>query len=47
MELSASTTGGAVTNGTLGFAAGLADLVSITAEADTAAVDIEMFVSQI
>ena len=47
MELSASTTGGAVTNGTLGFAAGLADLVSITAEADTAAVDIEMFVAQI
>tara|TARA_R100001594_G_scaffold56348_1_gene90178 strand:- start:660 stop:1337 length:678 start_codon:yes stop_codon:yes gene_type:complete len=46
-ELSASTTGGAQTNNTLGFAAGLADLVSITAEADTASVDIEMFVAQI
>ena len=44
-ELSASTTGGAVTNGTLTFSPGLADLTSISALADTGAVDVEVYMA--
>jgi hypothetical protein len=46
-ELSASTTGGAVTNGSLVFGSGFGDLVEITAEADTATVDVEVFVASV
>ena len=44
-ELSASTTGGAVTNGTLTFCPGLADLTSISALADTGAVEVEVYMA--
>ena len=44
-ELSAATTGGAVTNGTLTFTPGLADLSSISAKADTGSVDVELYMA--
>ena len=43
-ELSAATTG-TISNGTFTFTSGFGDLVEITAEADTAAVDVEVFVA--
>jgi len=45
-ELSASTTGGSVTNGTLTFTPNLQDLSTIKADADTAACDLEMFIAE-
>lgn len=44
-ELSAATTGGSKSDQTLTFTAGFGDLVDITAEADTAACDVEVFVA--
>tara|TARA_B100000945_G_C20414266_1_gene614303 strand:- start:635 stop:1315 length:681 start_codon:yes stop_codon:yes gene_type:complete len=46
-ELSASTTGGAVSNGTLTFTPGLQDLTTISAKADTAAADIELYMAMV
>ena len=46
-ELSASTTGGAVSNGTLTFTPGLQDLTAISAKADTAAADIELYMAMV
>ena len=46
-ELSASTTDGAVTNGTLTFSPYLGDLKSISADADTGVCDLEVFVAEI
>ena len=40
-----STTGGAVTNGTLTFTPGLADLTGISLMADTAACDVEVYIA--
>ena len=45
-ELSAATTG-TISNGTFTFTSGFGDLVEITAEADTAAVDVEVFVASV
>ena len=42
-----ATTGGSVTNGTLTFTSGFGDLVDITAEADTAAIDVEVYVASV
>ena len=44
-ETASNTSGGADTNGTSTYSAGFGDLVEITAEADTAAVDVEIFVA--
>ena len=44
-ESVSNTSGGADTNGTSTYSAGFGDLVEITAEADTAAVDLEVFVA--
>ena len=44
-ETASNTSGGADTNGTSTYSAGFGDLVEITAEADTAAVDLEVFVA--
>tara|TARA_R110002020_G_scaffold391607_1_gene602008 strand:+ start:6400 stop:7095 length:696 start_codon:yes stop_codon:yes gene_type:complete len=46
-ELSASTTGGSVTNGTLTFTPNLQDLSTIKADADTGSCDLEVFVASI
>ena len=46
-ELSASTTGGAVSNGTLTFTPALQDLSGITAKSDTASVDIELYMAMV
>jgi len=46
-ELSAATTGGAETNNTLTFTSGFGDLVDITAEANTASVDLEIFIASV
>ena len=44
-ESVSNTSGGADTNGTGTYSAGFGDLVEITAEADTAIVDLEVFVA--
>jgi len=44
-ELSASTTGGSVTNGTLTFTAGLDNMKTVRADADTSSCDLEIYVA--
>ncbi len=44
-ETTSNTSGGADTDGTSTYSAGFGDLVEITAEADTATVDLEVFVA--
>ena len=44
-ETASNTSGGADTNGTSTYSSGFGDLVEITAEADTAVVDLEVFVA--
>ena len=44
-ELSAATTGGSVTNGTLTFTAGLDDMKTVRVDADTANCDLEIYVA--
>ena len=46
-ESTSSTSGGADTNGTATYSAGFGDLVDITAEADTAAIDVEVYVASV
>lgn len=46
-ELSAATTGGAVTNGTLTFTPGVQDLTTISAKADGGSVDIELYMAMV
>tara|TARA_Y100000593_G_C4314660_1_gene340213 strand:- start:3015 stop:3716 length:702 start_codon:yes stop_codon:yes gene_type:complete len=46
-ELSAATTGGSVTNGTLTFKSGFGDLSDITIEADTASCDVEVYAATV
>jgi len=46
-ELSASTTDGAVTNGTLTFSPNVQDLTTISAKADSASVDIELYMAMV
>ncbi len=46
-ESVSNTSGGADTDGTSTYSAGFGDLVEITAEADTAAVDLEVFIASI
>ena len=46
-ELSASTTTGAVSNGTLTFTPGLQDLSGITARSNTGSVDIEVYMAMV
>ncbi len=46
-ELSAATTGGSVTNGTLTFSPNPQDLTTIAAKADTASVDIELYMAMV
>ena len=44
-ETASNTSGGADTNGTSTYSAGFGDLVEITAEADTSAISVEVFVA--
>ena len=46
-ESSSSTSGGADTDGTATYSAGFGDLVEITAEADSAAIDLEVFIASV
>jgi len=46
-ETASNTSGGADTDGTSTYAAGFGDLVEITAESDTASVDLEVFIASV